>query len=56
VPLTRTTNTGQHRGWRGGGDPHGVGRIGELMKTEISALFGDYVVEDGAWIPAWRKV
>ncbi|GAA4566075.1 FAD-dependent thymidylate synthase [Planotetraspora kaengkrachanensis] len=31
-------------------------RIGELMKQEAPALFGDYVVEDGAWIPGWRKV
>lgn len=32
------------------------GRIGELMYAECPALFGDYTVEDGAWIPAWRKV
>jgi thymidylate synthase (FAD) len=32
------------------------GRIGELMKAEAPALFGDYVVEDGAWIPGWWKV
>ncbi|GAA1302257.1 flavin-dependent thymidylate synthase [Planotetraspora silvatica] len=31
-------------------------RIGELMKQEAPALFGDYVVEDGAWVPGWRKV
>ncbi|WP_219462150.1 FAD-dependent thymidylate synthase [Nonomuraea rhizosphaerae] len=31
-------------------------RIGELMVKEAPALFGDYVVEDGAWIPGWRKV
>jgi thymidylate synthase (FAD) len=31
-------------------------RIGELMREEAPALFGDYVVEDGAWIPGWRKV
>ncbi|MFI7612228.1 FAD-dependent thymidylate synthase [Nonomuraea terrae] len=31
-------------------------RIGELMRVEAPALFGDYVVEDGAWIPGWRKV
>ena len=31
-------------------------RIGELMRKEAPALFGDYVVEDGAWIPGWRKV
>jgi|SRR5437868_5117371 len=30
--------------------------IGELMRKEAPALFGDYVVEDGAWIPGWRKV
>ncbi|MCC5574511.1 FAD-dependent thymidylate synthase [Microtetraspora sp. AC03309] len=32
------------------------GRIGELMKEEAPALFGDYVIKDGAWIPGWRKV
>lgn len=31
-------------------------RIGELMVKEAPALFGDYVVEDGAWVPGWRKV
>ncbi|HEY9524768.1 MAG TPA: FAD-dependent thymidylate synthase [Thermopolyspora sp.] len=31
-------------------------RIGELMRTEAPALFGDYKVENGAWIPGWRKV
>ncbi|MEU4329679.1 FAD-dependent thymidylate synthase [Nonomuraea dietziae] len=31
-------------------------RIGELMRKEAPALFSDYVVEDGAWIPGWRKV
>jgi thymidylate synthase (FAD) len=32
------------------------GKIGALMRTEAPALFGDYAVEDGAWIPQWRKV
>lgn len=32
------------------------GKVGELMKKEAPALFGDYTVQDGAWIPAWRKV
>lgn len=33
------------------------GKVGELMKREAPILFGDYTVtEDGAWIPAWRKV
>lgn len=31
-------------------------RIGEIMREEAPALFGDYVVEDGAWVPGWRKV
>lgn len=32
-------------------------KIGELMRAEAPALFGDYTVDaDGAWIPAWRKV
>ncbi|TDE52815.1 FAD-dependent thymidylate synthase [Nonomuraea mesophila] len=31
-------------------------RIGELVREEAPALFGDYVVEDGAWVPGWRKV
>lgn len=32
------------------------GKIAEIMRTECPALFGDYTVEDGAWIPQWRKV
>jgi len=32
------------------------GKIGELMLAEAPALFGDYTVTDGAWIPRWRKV
>lgn len=33
------------------------GMVGELMKKEAPTLFGDYdVTEEGAWIPAWRKV
>lgn len=33
------------------------GKVGELMKKEAPALFGDYTVtEDGAWVPSWRKV
>jgi thymidylate synthase (FAD) len=32
------------------------GLIGELMRTEAPALFGDYTVTDGAWVPGWRKV
>ena len=33
------------------------GKIGELMRAEAPALFGDYEVrEDGAWVPGWRKV
>ena len=31
-------------------------RIGEIMKAEAPALFGDYEIVDGAWIPGWRKV
>ncbi|MEV6032279.1 FAD-dependent thymidylate synthase [Nonomuraea sp. NPDC052116] len=32
-------------------------RIGELMRQEAPALFGDYTVEEGgAWVPGWRKV
>jgi len=31
-------------------------KIGGLMRAEAPALFGDYVIEDGAWIPRWRKV
>jgi len=33
-----------------------AGRIGELMRAEAPALFGDYTVTDGAWVPGWRKV
>ncbi|HYZ54661.1 MAG TPA: FAD-dependent thymidylate synthase [Streptosporangiaceae bacterium] len=32
------------------------GKIGELMRTEAPALFGDYEIRDGAWVPGWRKV
>ena len=32
------------------------GMIAELMRAEAPALFGDYTVTDGAWIPRWRKV
>lgn len=32
------------------------GKIAELMQAEAPALFGDYAIEDGAWIPRWRKV
>jgi thymidylate synthase (FAD) len=32
------------------------GMIGELMRAEAPALFDDYTVTDGAWIPGWRKV
>jgi hypothetical protein len=32
------------------------GKIGEIVRAEAPALFGDYTVTDGAWIPRWRKV
>ena len=32
------------------------GKIGEIMRKEAPALFGDYTVTDGAWVPSWRKV
>jgi thymidylate synthase (FAD) len=32
------------------------GKIGELMRAEAPALFGDYTVTDGTWVPRWRKV
>ncbi len=32
------------------------GRIAELVRAEAPALFGDYEISDGAWIPRWRKV
>jgi thymidylate synthase (FAD) len=32
------------------------GKIGEIMRSEAPALFGDYQVTDGAWVPGWRKV
>jgi thymidylate synthase (FAD) len=32
------------------------GKVAELLTKEAPALFGDYTVEDGAWVPAWRKV
>jgi thymidylate synthase (FAD) len=32
------------------------GKIGKIMRAEVPALFGDYQVTDGAWVPGWRKV
>ena len=32
------------------------GKIGEIIRAEAPALFGDYQVTDGAWVPGWRKV
>ncbi len=32
------------------------GKIGEIMRAEAPALFCDYQVTDGAWVPGWRKV
>jgi thymidylate synthase (FAD) len=32
------------------------GKIGEIMRAEAPALFGDYQVQDGVWVPGWRKV
>jgi len=32
------------------------GKIAELARAEAPALFGDYEVRDGAWVPRWRKV
>ena len=31
-------------------------KIGEIMRQEAPLLFGDYVVEDGAWVTDYRKV
>ena len=31
-------------------------KIGEIMRQEAPLLFGDYVVEDGAWVTEHRKV
>jgi thymidylate synthase (FAD) len=32
------------------------GKIGDIMRAEAPALFGDYTITDGTWIPDWRKV
>jgi thymidylate synthase (FAD) len=32
------------------------GKIGEIMRKEAPALFGDYEVKEGTWVPGWRKV
>lgn len=32
------------------------GKIATIMRAEAPALFGDYEVINGAWIPGWRKV
>ncbi|WP_042176908.1 FAD-dependent thymidylate synthase [Streptomyces sp. NBRC 110035] len=31
-------------------------KIGRLMQKEAPALFSDYEIEDGTWVPKWRKV
>lgn len=31
-------------------------KIGRIMQNECPALFGDYEVREGAWVPGWRKV
>ena len=31
-------------------------KVAEIMKREAPALFSDYVVTEGAWVPRWRKV
>lgn len=31
-------------------------KVGEVLRQEAPALFGDYQVEDGVWSPRWRKV
>jgi len=33
-----------------------IGKVAELVQREAPALFGDYTIEDGAWVPGWRKV
>ncbi len=33
-----------------------AGKIGRLMQRECPALFGDYEITDGAWVPKYRKV
>ncbi|MGZ4302546.1 MAG: FAD-dependent thymidylate synthase [Gaiellaceae bacterium] len=32
------------------------GKIAGIMRAEAPALFADYEVRDGAWVPRWRKV
>jgi thymidylate synthase ThyX len=32
------------------------GKIGSLMREEAPALFNDYTITDGTWVPGWRKV
>ncbi|MDS1269227.1 FAD-dependent thymidylate synthase [Lipingzhangella sp. LS1_29] len=31
-------------------------QIGRVLQEEAPALFGDYEISDGAWVPSWRKV
>lgn len=31
-------------------------RVGSVLQQEAPALFGDYEVTEGAWVPNWRKV
>jgi thymidylate synthase (FAD) len=30
-------------------------KIGRIMQQEAPAIFADYTVEDGAWVPGTRK-
>lgn len=31
-------------------------KVGRVMRAEAPALFGDFEVRDGAWVPGWSKV
>lgn len=32
------------------------GKVGEIMLRECPALFSDYTIDGGHWVPGWRKV
>lgn len=32
------------------------GKVAEIMKSEVPMLFSDFDVEDGAWVPKYKKV
>ena len=55
-PHPAAHHRGPHRHRRRGGDPARLHQDRGADAGRGAGLFGDYAVEDGAWIPRWRKV